>query len=78
MEALPESQRIVVQLIYVNGFSYTETATILSVASGVVMNHLAKARVTIGERFLNDKPAKPHKKPPQPTRAIAKSKVGIL
>lgn len=78
MEALPESQRLVVQLIYVNGFSYTETATILSVASGVVMNHLAKARVTIGERFLNDKPAKPHKKLPQSAPAIAKSRVGSL
>lgn len=78
MEALPEDQRIVVQLIYVNGFSYTETASILNIASGVVMNRLATARVTIGERFLNNKPVKPPKKLPQSAPAIAKSRVGSL
>lgn len=54
VEALPEGQRLVTQLVCVNGFSYSETATILDVAVGTVMSRLARARVAIGEQFIND------------------------
>ena len=52
VEALPEGQRLVVQLVCVNGFSYSETASILGVAIGTVMSRLARARISIGEQFL--------------------------
>ena len=52
VEALPEGQRLVVQLVCVNGFSYSETASILEVAIGTVMSRLARARISIGEQFL--------------------------
>ena len=54
VEALPEGQRLVVQLVCVNGFSYSETAAILDIAVGTVMSRLARARLVIGEQFLND------------------------
>ena len=56
VEALPEGQRLVTQLVCVSGFSYAETASILDVAVGTVMSRLARARVAIGEQFLNDDP----------------------
>ncbi len=58
VEALPEGQRLVIQLVCVNGFSYAETAAILDVAVGTVMSRLARARVAIGEQFLNDESVK--------------------
>ena len=56
VEALPEGQRLVTQLVCVSGFSYAETAAILDIAVGTVMSRLARARVTIGEKFINDEP----------------------
>jgi len=56
VEALPEGQRLVTQLVCVNGFSYAETAAILDIAVGTVMSRLARARIAIGEQFLNDGP----------------------
>lgn len=53
VEALPESQRLVVQLVCVSGFSYAETASILEVAIGTVMSRLARARIAIGEQLLD-------------------------
>jgi len=54
VEALPEGQRLVIQLVCASGFSYAETASILDIAVGTVMSRLARARVTIGEQFLHD------------------------
>ena len=56
VEALPEGQRLVTQLVCVSGFSYAETASILDVAVGTVMSRLARARVAIGAQFLSDEP----------------------
>ena len=42
--ALPESQRIAVVLVYVEGFSYKETADHLGVPIGTIMSRLAAAR----------------------------------
>jgi len=54
VEALPEGQRLVIQLVCVSGFTYAETASILEVAVGTVMSRLARARVAIGEKFLSE------------------------
>lgn len=48
--ALPEAQRATVMLVYVEGFSYAEAATILEIPIGTVMSRLAAARNKISER----------------------------
>lgn len=53
---LPEAQRTVMLLVCVEGHSYQEVADILDIAIGTVMSRLARARLTIGEQFLKDKP----------------------
>ena len=52
------------QLVCVSGFSYAETASILDIAVGTVMSRLARARVAIGEQFVNDEPVKQQEKSP--------------
>ncbi|TNJ45568.1 RNA polymerase sigma factor [Phaeobacter sp. B1627] len=42
--ALPEGQRVVVLLAYVEGFTYQETADTLGIPIGTVMSRLASAR----------------------------------
>ncbi|MEQ8822855.1 MAG: RNA polymerase sigma factor [Filomicrobium sp.] len=44
---LPEAQRIMVLLVYVEGFSYKEAAEIAEVPIGTVMSRLASARKTL-------------------------------
>lgn len=44
---LPESQRVTVLLVYVEGFAYKEAAEILNVPIGTVMSRLAAARKRI-------------------------------
>ena len=56
VEELPEGQRLVMQLVCANGFSYAETAAILDVPVGTVMSRLARARLSIGEKFLHKEP----------------------
>jgi len=51
VEALPDAQRAVMLLVAVEGLSYREAATALSVPIGTVMSRLARARLTIGESF---------------------------
>lgn len=41
---LPEAQRVAIILVYVEGFSYAETADILEVPVGTVMSRLATGR----------------------------------
>ena len=53
VECLPEGQRTVVLLACVEGFSYSETAEILDIPLGTVMSRLARARMTIGKRFID-------------------------
>ena len=47
VEALPEAQRSVVFLAYVEGLSYREVAEILDVPIGTVMSRLASARLKL-------------------------------
>jgi RNA polymerase sigma-70 factor (ECF subfamily) len=51
VNALPDAQRAVMLLVAVEGLSYQEAADILDIPMGTVMSRLARARMTIGERF---------------------------
>ena len=52
VESLSESQRIVMLLVCVEGFSYVEAAEILDIPVGTVMSRLARGRIAIGKRML--------------------------
>lgn len=45
---LPEAQRDAVYLVYVEGLSYKQAATVLDVPIGTIMSRLAAARSTLG------------------------------
>ncbi len=49
---LSESQRTVMILVCVEGFSYSETADILDVPIGTVISRLSRGRIAIGKRML--------------------------
>jgi len=55
IEELPESQRLVLVLVNVEGCTYRETAEILDVPIGTVMSRLARARINIGKLCLDAK-----------------------
>lgn len=48
VERLPETQRIVMLLVAVEGFSYADASEILEVSIGTIMSRLSRARQTIG------------------------------
>lgn len=50
---LPEAQRVVMLLVCVEGYSYQETADIMDIAVGTVMSRLSRARLTVGQAFLD-------------------------
>ena len=75
VEALPEGQRLVTQLVCVSGFSYAETASILDIAVGTLMSRLARARVAIGEQFIHDEPANSLKNLPETFHATSTNTV---
>jgi len=54
--ALPEAQRSTVELVYVQGFKYSEAARILDVPIGTVMSRLAAARATLAPLNAEDAP----------------------
>lgn len=47
-ERLPETQRVVMLLVAVEGFSYQQAADILAIPIGTVMSRLSRARQSIG------------------------------
>lgn len=47
---LPEAQRVVVMLVYVEGFRYREAADVLEIPVGTVMSRLAAARKALKDR----------------------------
>ncbi|NKB75495.1 MAG: sigma-70 family RNA polymerase sigma factor [Gammaproteobacteria bacterium] len=52
---LPETQREVIVLVYVEGFKYSEAAKILNVPIGTIMSRISRARLTLGTQLgLND------------------------
>ncbi len=48
---LPEVQRVPVLLVYVEGFSYQESADILALPIGTLMSRLARARTQLASHF---------------------------
>ena len=54
---LPEAQRSTVLLVYVEGYSYRDTAMILDIPVGTVMSRLAVARSKLSNRFSVEKRA---------------------
>ena len=54
VDELPDAQRVVMLLVASEGLSYQEAADTLGIPIGTVMSRLARARLTIGQRFHND------------------------
>jgi RNA polymerase sigma-70 factor (ECF subfamily) len=54
VHALPEAQRLVMMLVAVEGLSYREAAEVLEIPVGTVMSRLARARMTLGRRFIGE------------------------
>ena len=52
---LPETQRLVVTLVNLEGFSYAEVAEILGIPVGTVMSRLSRARSSLAEYLLTYK-----------------------
>lgn len=53
---LAVTQRQVMLLVYIEGFSYQETADILEIPIGTVMSRIARSRVSLAESLQTDKP----------------------
>ncbi len=53
LQALPESQRLVVYFVDVEGFKYREIAEILSVPLGTVMSRIHRGRRTLRELLMD-------------------------
>jgi len=51
IQNLPEAQRYCVNLAYIEGYSYKETAEILEIPIGTVMSRLSAARAKLGKIF---------------------------
>ena len=49
--SLPEAQRIVVAMVYIEGYSYRESADMLEIPIGTVMSRLAAARAKLARYF---------------------------
>lgn len=49
IDALPEAQRTVIFLVYVEGFSYREAADMLMIPIGTIMSRLASARSRLAD-----------------------------
>lgn len=56
LAALPEEQRVVLELVAVEGFAYREAAAALEIPIGTVMSRLARARAQLIERSGKLKP----------------------
>ncbi|MEM7259227.1 MAG: RNA polymerase sigma factor [Pseudomonadota bacterium] len=52
IQQLPEAQRLVVLLVCVEEFSYTEAAEILGLSLASVKSRVVRARVAIGKHYL--------------------------
>lgn len=57
IQRLPEQQRSLLLVVYVEGYTYREAARILHLPVGIVMSSLARARSSLAEQLTSDKPA---------------------
>ena len=48
---LPENQREVILLVYVEGFQYDEAANILEIPVGTIMSRISRARVKLAKQL---------------------------
>lgn len=55
LETLPEQQATAVLLVYVDGLSYDEAASVLDIPVGTVMSRLARARLALGRALAGAK-----------------------
>jgi RNA polymerase sigma-70 factor (ECF subfamily) len=61
VETLPEQQASAVLLVYVDGLSYDEAASVLDVPVGTVMSRLARARLALGRALDGAAPRAPRR-----------------
>ena len=73
VQSLPEAQRLVMVLVAVEGLSYREAADVLDVPIGTVMSRLARARLTIGEQFIEGSQGKSKRLAPTILPTVATS-----
>lgn len=55
MNTLPAEQREVLSLVAVQGLSYSEAASVLSIPAGTIMSRLARARAAIANALQYDR-----------------------
>lgn len=70
VQQLPETQRVVMLLVAVEGLSYSEAAEALDVPIGTIMSRLSRARQAIGALFSEQKKAG------RATRAATSKEIG--
>jgi RNA polymerase sigma-70 factor (ECF subfamily) len=58
VQRLPEQQRVVMLLVFIEGMSYKEAAEALHVPIGTIMSRLSRARQAIGRAFGASKESK--------------------
>ena len=63
IDQLPEAHRLVILLVCVEEFSYTDAAEILDVSVDTVISRLARARIAIGSQQQIHKSSDPVRKP---------------
>ncbi|WP_338549329.1 RNA polymerase sigma factor [Roseovarius phycicola] len=51
MNALPEAQRVTALLVFVEGYTYAETADMLDIPPGTVMSRISAARKTLATQM---------------------------
>jgi len=49
--SLPEAQRMVIGLVYIEGYSYEEAANILDIPVGTIMSRLSTARLKLSKKL---------------------------
>ena len=51
VNALPEAQRVTALLVFVEGYTYAETAQMLDIPAGTVMSRISAARKSLTSQF---------------------------
>jgi RNA polymerase sigma-70 factor, ECF subfamily len=77
VQRLPETQRVVMLLVAVEGLSHKEAAEALGVPIGTVMSRLWRARKTIGAQFGRQQSPKKEKKSAKTEVAICRDSLNL-